>query len=243
MTCVLVTGAGSVLGPDTAITLARAGYPVLAAVPSAADAHRLRAAADAAQASVGVAVLDPAEEGPVRDRVRALAAAHGGVHAVVHLVGGTGPGELTEVSAADCRLAWERDVLGLLRVTRAALPWLARARGRLIAVTGIGGAVGLPGWAADCAVRFAVEGLLEAFTPAAAARGVRVTVLEHGPLAGPPPPGWTTEPETPAAVADAVLDVLCAPDPAPRGQTSAAATRFVATKLADIHGTAARTGW
>jgi NAD(P)-dependent dehydrogenase (short-subunit alcohol dehydrogenase family) len=134
-------------------------------------------------------------------------------------------------------------VLGLLRVARAALPWLEAARGRLVAVTGIGGAIGLPGLVADCAVRFAVEGLLESFTPAAAELGVRVSVVEHGPIDLPPPPHWTGEPETPAAIAEAVLDVLCSPDPPPRCQTTPAATRFVATKLADVHGTATQAPW
>jgi NAD(P)-dependent dehydrogenase (short-subunit alcohol dehydrogenase family) len=55
-------------------------------------------------------------------------------------------------------------------------------RGRVVAVTSVGGAVGQPFNDAYCASKFAVEGLLQSLAPVAARIGVDVSVVEPGPV-------------------------------------------------------------
>jgi NAD(P)-dependent dehydrogenase (short-subunit alcohol dehydrogenase family) len=256
MACaVLITGASAGIGLHTAITLARAGYPVVAGIEAAGSAAAVRAAAEAAQVAFEVRVLDVTSDESVQECVGHVLAEHEGVHALVNTTGSARLGTLEQVSLPELRAVWERDVLGVVRMTRAVLPHLRAQRGRLVTVTGIGGAVGRPFHETDCAAKFAVEGLMESLAPVAAALGVRVSVVEptttdpafDGPVSGPYADllanylGRTGDPaaggQSAAEVAAVVLDALCSPDPAFRYQTSAAATRFVATKLTDVHGT------
>ena len=70
-----------------------------------------------------------------------------------------------------------------MAATKAAMPHLRAAKGRVVTVTSVGGVVGQPFNEAYCAAKFAVEGFMESLAPVAATVGVLVSVVEPGPVA------------------------------------------------------------
>jgi short-subunit dehydrogenase len=262
---ILVTGTASGIGLQSAITLSRAGYPVVATVRRAESVDAVRAHADRAQVSLDVRRLDVTSDRSVGECVDAVLAEYGAIHALVNNAGAGHLGTFERDTMAEIRATCELNFFGVVRASKAVLPSLRASRGRLITVTSVGGVVGRPFNDAYCAAKFAVEGLMESFAPVARTFGVSVSVIEPGAVATEfaanvgavdavldaagserellanylSAVGDELADAQPATeVADVVLEVLCAPEPAFRYQTSPRATRFAATKLADVTGAA-----
>ena len=265
---VLITGTSTGIGLATAVGAARAGWRTVATLRDPDRAGPLRAAADAAGVGdlLEVRRLDVVDESSVTACVADVVARHGRLDAVVNNAGAGHVGTLERETVDDVRAVLEVNFFGVLHVTRAALPHLRAANGRLITVTSVGGVVGQPFNEAYCAAKFAVEGFMESLAPVAAAVGVSVCVVEPGAVAsefvanvgidadtavaaaGPYGPALRAylgrsaaafaAAQSPAEAAAAVVATLTDPEPAPRVQTSPAARRFVAVKLADTDGLA-----
>ncbi|MGO8134365.1 SDR family NAD(P)-dependent oxidoreductase, partial [Rhizobium ruizarguesonis] len=73
------------------------------------------------------------------------------------------------------------NVFGLLKVTRAGLPYMRRQRsGHILNCSAVGGYVGYPGWGVYGSTKFAGEGLSEAMAAEIEPGGSKVTIVEHG---------------------------------------------------------------
>lgn len=73
------------------------------------------------------------------------------------------------------------NVLGMMRLCRAALPSLRQRRGsRIVNVSSLAGFIGIPFHTAYCATKFAVEGLTEALQYELRPLGVHVSLLQPG---------------------------------------------------------------
>ncbi|MFI2713472.1 SDR family NAD(P)-dependent oxidoreductase [Micromonospora sp. NPDC018662] len=263
---VLITGTSTGIGLETAVGAARAGWRTVATLRDPDRAGPLRAAADAAGVGdlLEVRRLDVVDESSVTACVADVVARHGRLDAVVNNAGAGHVGTLEQETVDDVRAVLEVNFFGVLHVTRAALPHLRAANGRLITVTSVGGVVGQPFNEAYCAAKFAVEGFMESLAPVAATVGVSVCVVEPGAVAsefvanvgldrdtavaaagayGPALRAYLRRSadafaaaQSPAEAAAAVVATLTDPEPAPRVQTSPAARQFVAVKLADTDG-------
>lgn len=266
----LVTGTSSGIGLSTAVAAARAGYTTVATLRNIKADGALRAAAEAAGVELDIRPLDVTDEASVTSCVDGVVADHGHLDAVVNNAGSGHIGTIENVSVDEVRRVLEVNFFGVVSVTRAAMPHLRSARGRLVTVSSVGGAVGQPFNEAYCAAKFAVEGFLESLAPVAATVGVGVTIIEPGPVAtefvnnvgvdptvlfaeaGPYEPalqGYITHvmadfssdaAQTGDQVADVVIAALQADEPDLRIQTSTYAREFVATKLGDVDGNAVR---
>ncbi|MCW7940658.1 short-chain dehydrogenase [Streptomyces hygroscopicus] len=264
---VLITGTSSGIGLASAVAAARAGWRTVATLrdPRRADALH-RAAADAG-VDLDVRQLDVTDETSVAAAVEGVLADHGRLDAVVNNAGAGHVGTLENETIADVRAVMEVNFFGVLNVSKAALPHLRASGGRLITVTSVGGVVGQPFNEAYCAAKFAVEGHMESLAPVASVLGMTVCVIEPGAVAtefvdnigidveaeliaaGPYAPvmksyidrtvaQFGTGAQTPAEVAETVIEALTADRPAFRLQTSDWARTFTGTKLADLDGSA-----
>jgi NAD(P)-dependent dehydrogenase (short-subunit alcohol dehydrogenase family) len=262
----LITGTSSGIGLHTAIVLARAGYSVVATVRRPESHDTLTAAARKAQVDFDIRLLDVTSDQSVAGCVADVLRDYGAIHALINNAGGGHIGTLETDSIEEIRAVCELNFFGVVRTSKAVLPHLRAGHGRLITVTSVGGVVGQPFNDAYCAAKFAVEGLMESLAPVARARGVAVSVIEPGAVrtefvsnvgdlqarreaAGPYADlldrylatmntHFGDGAQSATEVADVVLDVLRSPEPAFRYQTTPFATRFAATKLADVTGTA-----
>ncbi|MEH1168495.1 SDR family NAD(P)-dependent oxidoreductase [Micromonospora sp. CPCC 205539] len=268
---VLITGTSTGIGLEIALGCARAGWRTVATMRDVGRSDRLRAAADAAGVAdlIDVRRLDVTEPAAVDAVVETVVSEYGRLDAVINNAGAGHLGTLEQETVDDIRAVMEVNFFGVLHVSRAALPHLRASRGRLIAVSSVGGIVGQPFNEAYCAAKFAVEGYLEALAPLAATTGVRVTLVEPGAVAsefvanigvdrdtavaeagvyGPALRAYLARTGKAFAAAQSSADaaavvVATLTDPAPpvRVQTSDTARQFVGVKLADLDGAAVAT--
>lgn len=266
---VLITGTSSGIGLSTAVAAARAGWRTVATLRDPGRADALRKAAADAGVELDIRQLDVTDEASVAAAVAGVVADYGRLDAVVNNAGAGHVGTLENDSLADIRRVMEVNFFGVLNVSKAALPHLRAAGGRLVTVTSVGGVVGQPFNEAYCAAKFAVEGYMESLAPVARTLGVAVSVVEPGAVAtefvnnigidieGGLEAGAYTgalrtyvdrtvaqfldgTAQTPDGAAESVLEALTAAEPAFRLQTTDWAREFVGTKLADVDGSAVR---
>lgn len=188
---VVITGASSGIGEATALALARAGWLTFAGVRSAEAAERLSALASA----VGVGALLQTLLLDVTDdpQIAAAAALVGeecrrcGVplRGVINNAGIAVAGPLELLPLDRLRASLLINTVGALAVTQAFLPQLRAARGRIINLSSVSGRVASPFLGPYAASKFALEALSDALRVELHPWGVRVILIEPGPIATP----------------------------------------------------------
>lgn len=176
-----VTGASAGIGREVALRLAGEGWTV------AATARRGEALASlAAEVAEGTGRVLPCP-GDVTDRegLRALVAdlerREGPVSLAFLNAGDYRPMPLAEFDAALFRHLMEVNYLGVVHALEALLPgMLARRDGEILINASVAGYRGLPKAAPYGATKAALIHLAEALQPEAAARGLRLRVVNHG---------------------------------------------------------------
>jgi NAD(P)-dependent dehydrogenase (short-subunit alcohol dehydrogenase family) len=260
----LITGTSSGIGLEIAVQAAAGGHTVVATMRDLAKADRLRDAASAIGVTLDIRQLDVTDADSIAACIDAVVATHGRLDALVNNAGAGHVGTIENESLDAVRDVMEVNFFGVVAVTKAALPHLRASRGRVVAVSSVGGAVGQPFSEAYCAAKFAVEGFLESLAPVAETVGVRVSIVEPGAVAsdfvpnigldraamvadagayGPALDAYLARSgqsfanaQSSADAAAAVVAVLDSSAPTLRVQTSAGASAFVGTKLVDLDG-------
>ncbi len=180
---ILITGASSGIGHDTALALARAGHHVIAAARRRPALERLAAAA--APGTITPLVLDlddPASIAAATGQVAELTEGRG-LDALVNNAGFATAGALAELTDRDLRAQFETNVFGLMSLTRAVLPsMIARGTGRIVNVSSVSGRIPAPMLGAYHASKYAVEALSDALRMELAPFGIRVAIVEPGTI-------------------------------------------------------------
>jgi NAD(P)-dependent dehydrogenase (short-subunit alcohol dehydrogenase family) len=94
-------------------------------------------------------------------------------------------GPIEVVPVDDWRRVVEVNLLGQVAVTRALLPAILRARGRVVNMSSIGGRVANPLFGPYSATKFALEAVSDALRREVARHGVHVVSVEPGGIATP----------------------------------------------------------
>jgi NAD(P)-dependent dehydrogenase (short-subunit alcohol dehydrogenase family) len=127
--------------------------------------------------------LDVTDAAQVDSAVTQAFAKFGHVDVLVNNAGYGVAGAIEEVSEAEFMPMFETNVFGLLRVTRAFLPYLRKQRGgHILNLSSIGGLIASPGLGYYSSTKFAVEALSESLAAELAPLGIRVTIIEPGPF-------------------------------------------------------------
>jgi len=129
--------------------------------------------------------MDVTREGSVREGVELLTRSEGHLDAVVNNAGVTLLGAIEETSTEEALALFDTNVLGVHRVTRAALPHLRRARGHCVIIGSVAGFVSKPFEAFYCASKHALEAYAEVLRYEVEPFGVRVVLLEPGYIQTP----------------------------------------------------------
>jgi len=168
----LVTGASSGIGRACATHLASRGFAVLAGVRNVADA--------------------PPNTEPIRldvTRAEDIAAAAERVgtslHALVNNAGIAVNGPIEVVPVEDWRHQLEVNLIGQVAVTRALLPALLNARGRIVNMSSISGRNALPLLGPYAASKFALEAFNDSLRREVGPHGVKVACVEPGIIVTP----------------------------------------------------------
>ncbi|EDY58757.1 MULTISPECIES: SDR family oxidoreductase [Streptomyces] len=167
----LVTGGASGIGRATAELLAARGarVAVLDLDPSSVDKPLLAYRAD---------IRDDAS---VRAAVAAAAADLGGLDVLVNNAGIGAQGTVADNDDEEWHRVLDVNVVGMVRVTRAALPHLrASAHAAIVNTSSIGATAGLPQRALYCASKGAVYSLTLAMAADHVREGIRVNCVNPG---------------------------------------------------------------
>ena len=128
----LVTGGATGIGKSAVLALAAAGYDV--AINYASSAQAARQTAEAAQALGAQTLLlpcDVADEAAVRAMLATVGEAFGRLDVLVNNAGTTARWKARDLESLDLA-EWDRtfavNVRGLFQVSRAAVPWLRKAK-------------------------------------------------------------------------------------------------------------------
>ncbi len=184
----MITGASTGIGRASALRLAGSGWTVLAGVrdPSAAAELADLTPPGGRLVAVTLDVTDAEQIAQAVARVQELAGAGGGgLDALVNNAGIAGGGPLELLPEEDLRGLFEVNVFGQVAVTRALLPALRRAGGRLVFVSSVGGRVAMPFTPAYAASKHAVEAFADTLRVELRRSGVRVALIEPGSVATP----------------------------------------------------------
>lgn len=180
---VLITGCSTGLGRSTALMLAASGWQVFAGVRKTTDAESLQAEAGG---NLVPLQLDVAKPDSLARAIAELGAATGGeLHGLINNAGVYLGGPLELMKPEEIELTFAVNVTGLLMLTRACLPLLRAAEGRIINIGSISGLVAMPGVSVYAASKHAVEAITDSLRVELHPFGVKVIVVEPGGIKTP----------------------------------------------------------
>ncbi|PHM45539.1 SDR family NAD(P)-dependent oxidoreductase [Xenorhabdus miraniensis] len=180
---VLITGASTGLGRETALYLAEKGFQVIGGVRQQEDGEKL--AADCTSERITPLIIDVTDEDSIITAATLMSEKVGeqGLWGLVNNAGICISAPLECVSSDLLRNQLEVNLIGQLAVTRAMLPLLRRSKtARLINVTSGLGTVAIPYLGAYSAAQFAKEGLSDALRRELAPMGIMVSVVSPGTI-------------------------------------------------------------
>jgi NAD(P)-dependent dehydrogenase (short-subunit alcohol dehydrogenase family) len=175
---ILITGASSGFGRDTAETLHRAGHTVYASMRGVQGKNR-----DAAEAlrklGVKTVELDVSDDASVKAGVEKVLAEAGKIDVLVNNAGIASAGVTEAFTTEQAKAIFDTNVIGLLRVTRAVLPSMRQKRdGLIINIGSILGRVTFPFVGIYGASKFAVEALTDSLRYEVSQLGVEVVEVQ-----------------------------------------------------------------
>ena len=175
---------------------------------------------------------DVSDDASVRSAVTAAAESFGGIDILVNNAGIGAQGTVADNSDTEWHRVFDVNVVGMVRVTRAALPYLRRSRHAAIVNTcSIAAHAGLPNRALYSASKGAVQALSLAMAADHLAEGIRVNCVNPGTADTP----WVRRLLAAADDPDAELRALTARQPNGRlvsAEEVAAAIAYLASPLA-----------
>src|SRR5436189_270801 len=171
---ILITGASSGFGRDTAETLHRAGHTVYASLRDAQGKNR-EAAEALRKLGIKTVELDVSDDESVEGGVKSVLAEAGTIDVLVNNAGVGSAGVTEAFTAAQAKVIFDTNVIGLLRVTRAVLPSMRQKRdGLIINIGSILGRVTFPFFGIYGASKMAVDALTDSLRYEVSQLGVEV---------------------------------------------------------------------
>ncbi|HEX3909652.1 MAG TPA: SDR family NAD(P)-dependent oxidoreductase [Solirubrobacteraceae bacterium] len=206
MPTALVTGTSTGIGQATALRLARAGWTVLAGVRDSAAGERLvEQLADGRRPEdphpsggriepLMLDVTDDRQIAQAAERVGELTggaagneagSAVGGLDALVNNAGLGISGPLELISMQDIRRHLEVNLLGQVALTKAMLPALRAADGRIVFLSSVGGRVAMAFTGPYAAAKHGLEAIGDVLRVELHSSGIQVALVEPGSVATP----------------------------------------------------------
>jgi short-subunit dehydrogenase len=174
---VLITGASSGIGKQTALLLIQQGFIVYGA------ARRLDKMQDLKEAGVHLLQMDVTDDASMTKGVQEIIDAEKRIDVLINNAGYGSYGALEDVPISEAKYQFDVNVFGLARLTQLVLPHMrSQKSGRIINVSSIGGKIGEPHGAWYHATKFAVEGLSDSLRMELKQFGIDVVIIEPGAI-------------------------------------------------------------
>ena len=181
---VLITGASTGIGKACALELDRRKFQVFAGVRTEAAGERLRKNASPLLTPVMIDVTDSASISAAAAKIKEQTGEQGLAGLVNNAgIGVSGPLELVPIE--ELRRQFEVNVIGQVAVMQAFLPLLRIAKGRIVNIGSVNGALAPPYLGPYSASKFAMEAITDALRIELRTWGIRVSIVEPGAIATP----------------------------------------------------------
>ncbi len=175
---ILITGASTGFGRDTAETLAKAGHTVYASMRDPNGKNKNHAD-ELSKQGIKVVDLDVTSDASVDKAVSEVLKSAGKIDVLVNNAGITSTGVTEAFTAEQAKVIFDTNVIGLLRVTRAVLPSMRQKRdGLIINIGSILGRVTFPFFGIYGASKMAVEALTDSLRYEVSQLGVEVVEVQ-----------------------------------------------------------------
>ena len=176
----IVTGASKGFGQALAEEVLNRGHRVIATSRRTRD---LKPLAQRFPEHVLAAKLDVTDPAAARDVVQQAVTRFGRIDIVFNNAGFGHVGAIEELTDRELRKQIDVDLLGVINVTRAALPQLRKQRaGHFVQMSSLNGVEGLAGAGYYAASKFGIEGFSESLAAEVTPLGIKVTIVEPGPF-------------------------------------------------------------
>jgi len=177
---VLITGCSSGIGLASARVMKDRGWRVFATARKPEDIARLKN-----ENGLEALFLDYTEPDSIAATVDQVLEATGGALTALFNNGAYGqPGAVEDLRPEVLRAQFEANVIGWLDLTRRIIPAMrARHEGRIVFCSSVLGLIAAPYRGAYCASKFAVEALADTLRMELAGTGIRISLIEPGPIA------------------------------------------------------------
>ncbi|NIG55574.1 oxidoreductase [Chitinophaga sp. Cy-1792] len=172
---VLITGASTGMGRETALLLARSGYTVYAA------ARRTALMQDLIPEGIQVLSMDVTIDAQMVAGIDTIITREGRLDILINNAGFGSYGAIEDVPMADAKYQLDVNVFGAMRLVQLALPYMRnQGGGRIVNISSIGGKIATPfgGW--YHASKFALEGLSDSLRNEVKPFNIAVIVIEPG---------------------------------------------------------------
>ncbi|GAB3672725.1 SDR family oxidoreductase [Salinisphaera aquimarina] len=173
---IAITGAGSGLGRELALSFARAGWRVAVTDIQTGRARRVAGEVNDAGGEAMAQTLDTRESDDFDALARRVSDEWGGLDVFVNNAGVSSAGLVTDTSEADWDWMLDINLMGTVRGSRAMLPMLRESRGHLVNTASFAAIANAPGMAAYNVAKAGVLSLSESLRAEEHAHGVGVTV-------------------------------------------------------------------
>ncbi|NLX82321.1 MAG: SDR family NAD(P)-dependent oxidoreductase [Clostridiales bacterium] len=175
---VWMSGASSGLGKAACDALSQTGWTVVAGARSFAKR-------EGRQGSVHYLALDVQDADSVRDFCARAFELYGPPQALINAAGILIFGPAEETSLSEYEAVMDTVLMGTIRFTQAALPYLRQQPGgKIVMVSSVNGLMPTPFQSAYVAAKHALEGYSECLMLETAAQGIQVMLVEPGDHAG-----------------------------------------------------------
>ena len=172
---ILLTGASSGIGYDTAKDLAAAGHTVYGAARRVEKLEELR------PFGIIPLQLDITDEDSIKKAVETIITKQGRIDALVNNAGYGSYGAIEDVTLDEARNQFEVNLFGLARLTQLILPQMrAQRSGRIINVSSMGGRLTTFMGAWYHATKYALEAFSDALRMETSDFGIQVSIIEPG---------------------------------------------------------------
>ena len=179
---ILISGASTGIGRATAVHMARTGHQVWAGVRTE------RSFEDLVKMNVrGLhpLYLDVVDSQSIADAVSLVRKRAGTLYALINNAGIAVSGPVEGLSMEAWREQFDINFFGLIELTKICLPLLRESKGRIVNISSISGRVASPFLSPYATSKFAVEAFSDSIRRELRPFGVRVAVIEPGPINTP----------------------------------------------------------
>jgi len=174
---VLVTGASSGIGKETAKLFVQKGYTVYGA------SRRLERMYDLKETGVKLLEMDVTDDSSMISGVNEILQKENRIDILVNNAGYGSFGALEDVPISEARHQFDVNIFGMTRLIQLVLPSMRKQHsGRIINISSIAGSIGEPHGSWYHATKFAVEGLSDSLRMELKQFGIDVVVIKPGAI-------------------------------------------------------------